>query len=411
MHLTPKSIFVYIAIIIVGVIFSSVSTILFFQKTPSTHVQPVSINTLATSTQGGAFSFPEEENAPPSSGSITLHKELPQDKKVAAQKIIPISKKTVIIQKKNSTTVNNNSKQTTPISITTKPSNLSTAAVSIRKALVNITCEIKMTRSIAHTSGSGVFISPKGYIITNAHVAQYLLLKNYPHKGATTCVVRMGSPAVSRYDTKLVFLSSDWMYSRATTTLKLINKNMENGKHDIAVLAITGVANATGVSNYNNIKVPTVFPFVSLGYDAPVVNEPVIIGSYAAQFLSQELLQSSLYPTIAYGSIKKIYTFASTTADIATLGGTVAAQEGSSGGGVLNSNDKLTALIVIGTVTGPTNTRNLSAITAQYIRRAYKNETGKSINSLFAESTTTAIQAFSSEREKLSSYFKKNLVK
>ncbi len=403
----PKIGIVYIIATIIGVVFAATGTIALIQEPSSQSILPIrptpitlKTHTLATSTQHTALSFPQKQVSP-----------VVQPKHTVSQKEFSYTNTTPPTQKTSTHIL-----QTTPVSLaatTTQKSStgLPATALSIHKALVNIMCEIKMTGSIIHTSGSGVFISPKGYIITNAHVAQYLLLKNYPHPGATTCTVRTGGPARARYNASIVFLSSDWMYehyAHSTTSINITSHERETGKHDIAILAVSGKAHELG-TDVN--KVPTMFPFVPLGNKAPTVNEPVIIGSYAAQFLSQELIKNDLYPTFAYDHIKKIYTFASTTADVAALGGTAVAQEGSSGGGVLDANGKLTALIVIGTVTGPTNTRNLAGITASYIRRAYASEAGKSLNTLLSESTTTATREFSSTKKKLGAYFKKNLAK
>ncbi len=398
---------VYIIATIIGVVSVTTGTIALIQERPPQSILPIhsthatlETHTLATSTQNTTLSFQKKQISQPVQLKHAISQKDTSSTNLHATKKVAVVQNTVT---KSSQTVNIS---TTTTTVREKSDGLLAATFSIRKALVNITCEIKMTGSIAHISGSGVFISQKGYIITNAHVAQYLLLKNYPHVGATTCVVRTGGPAKARYNASIVFLSSDWIYANTSTNLQKTHHRTETGKHDIAILAVSGVTNEVGA---NNAKAPTSFPFVPLGNIIPTINEPVVIGSYAAQFLSPELLKTELYPTIAYGSIKKLYTFASTTADVVALGGTAAAQEGSSGGGVLNANGKLAAMIVIGTVTGPTNTRNLAAITARYIRRDYASEAGKSLNALLAESTTTATTEFSSTKQKLSTYFKKML--
>ncbi len=402
----PKIGLVYIITIIAGVVFATTGTIAFIQETSPVaytpnHLTSTTLSVRKPSAYTQKVVFPIIKKETPSTSTPKLDNTVKQKEKFPSDITTKTTTKKIIASVPQ--TIGTQSTAT----ITQKKSiELPAVALSIRKALVNITCEIKMRGTIARTSGSGVFISPKGYIITNAHVAQYLLLKNYPYTKATTCVIRTGSPARARYNASIVFLSSDWLYANVSTSTSITSKKTETGKHDIAILTISGEAHEVGATTN---KVPTVFPFVPLGDKTPTVNEPVIIGSYAAQFLSPGLLKTSLYPTITYGNIKKLYTLASTTVDVVALGATAAAQEGSSGGGVLNANGKLTALIVIGTITGPTNTRSLDGITAQYIRRTYKNESGKSLNILLTESTTTATKEFSYTEQKLSSYFKQTL--
>src|SRR3989344_252919 len=50
----------------------------------------------------------------------------------------------------------------------------------VRAAVVNILCITGSGGPLNSISGSGVIIDPRGIILTNAHVAQYFLLKNYP---------------------------------------------------------------------------------------------------------------------------------------------------------------------------------------------------------------------------------------
>ena len=94
---------------------------------------------------------------------------------------------------------------------------------------------------------------------------------------------------------------------------------------------------------------------------------PVVIASYGAQFLEQSQVQSALFPTVVFGSVKDIFTFATNTIDVLALGGSAAAQEGSSGGGVSDAAGKLVGTITTSTTKGTTDTRSLSAITASYI--------------------------------------------
>ena len=89
-----------------------------------------------------------------------------------------------------------------------------------------------------------------------------------------------------------------------------------------------------------------------------------------------------------------MFTFASSTIDVLALGGSAAAQEGSSGGGVADASGALTGVITTSTTEGATDTRSLDAITASYIRAEYERETGHALNALLALPPAVAIADF-----------------
>src|SRR3989344_7620809 len=70
---------------------------------------------------------------------------------------------------------------------------------TVRKSIVNIFCLTKTVGVIEPITGSGVIIDSHGIILTNAHVAQYLLLRDYLVKDFLNCVIRGGSPATPLY--------------------------------------------------------------------------------------------------------------------------------------------------------------------------------------------------------------------
>ena len=254
------------------------------------------------------------------------------------------------------------------------------AASTLRGALVNIICYAPAGSGLRSSSGSGVVIDPRGIILTNAHVAAPFLLTN---KGVS-CVIRTGSPAHDSYTAKLMFISPTWVTTNAAT-FGTANPS-GTGEYDYALLAITGSATSA--------PKPSFFAAVPLAQNSPTVGEGVAIASYAAQFLDSSQIQSGLFPTIVFGSVKDIYTFATNSIDIVALGGSAAAQEGSSGGGVVTESGQLVGTITTSTVTGDTSTRNVNAITATYIRRAYQTETGNTFSSLVSENPSVSIEAF-----------------
>lgn len=257
---------------------------------------------------------------------------------------------------------------------------LDISASALRAALVNIICYVPLGSALHSISGSGVFIDSKGIILTNAHVAQYFLLAN---KGAS-CTIRTGSPAADSYKAALIYLPAAWVNANADI-LTTIEPN-GTGEYDFAFLAVT--------KSVTRNALPALFPFVPLASSPPGTGTPVVIASYGAQFLESNQIQSSLSPTIVFGSVKDIFTFRTNTVDVIALGGSAAAQEGSSGGGVADAAGELVGTITTSTTKGATDTRSLDAITASYIRSAYASETGSALDLLLSLPLTAAIAAF-----------------
>lgn len=257
---------------------------------------------------------------------------------------------------------------------------LDAAASTLRAALVNIICYVPVGSGLHSISASGVFIDSKGIILTNAHVAQYFLLAD---RGAS-CTIRSGSPAANRYEAKLIFISPAWLH--ANSTILTIANPSGTGEYDYALLAVT--------KSVTTNSLPSSFPYISLATTPPRAGTPVVIATYGAQFLESSQVQSGLFPTVVFGSVKDIFTFATNTIDVLALGGSAAAQEGSSGGGVASASGELVGTITTSTILGSTDTRSLDAITASYIRAAYANETGSALDLLLAKPTSTAVADF-----------------
>jgi len=257
---------------------------------------------------------------------------------------------------------------------------LDASASLLRAALVNIICYAPAGTRLHSISGSGVFIDAKGIILTNAHIAQYFLLADRN----VSCTIRAGSPAADSYEASLIYISPAWLNANASAFVQTLPSG--TGEYDFALLAVTKSATRNAL--------PASFPFVPLAVTPPNIGTPVVIASYGAQFLDSGQIQSGLFPTIVFGSVKDVFTFMATTIDVLALGGSAAAQEGSSGGGIADSFGKLVATITTSTVTGDTSTRSLDAITASYIRSDYASETGNALDLLLAEPTATAIADF-----------------
>ena len=288
----------------------------------------------------------------------------------------------------------------TPISAPTsllpsESASLDASAVTLRAALVNIICYAPAGSGLRSISGSGVIVDPKGIILTNAHIAQNFLLADRN----VSCTIRAGSPAIDTYKASLIYISPAWIQANANILTQ--TNPSGTGEYDFAFLAITKSA--------TSVALPSSFPFIPLATAPPPIGTPVVIASYGAQFLESNQIQSFLFPTIVFGSVKDVFTFAATTIDVLTLGGSAAAQEGSSGGGVADGNGKLVGTITTSTTNGPTDTRKLDAITASYIRAEYANETGRALDLLLTEATSTSVANFAPQIPALESILTANL--
>ncbi|MEK9161089.1 MAG: trypsin-like peptidase domain-containing protein [Patescibacteria group bacterium] len=258
----------------------------------------------------------------------------------------------------------------------------------LKGALVNIICSPAKGYNLRSTSGTGVLIGTKGVVVTVAHVGQYFLVTDYPEKNAGSCVIRTGSPAKNAYVAELIYISPSWIEENPTTIVTSSPKG--TGEHDFSFLAITG--------SVSGGSAPSSFPGLQLAPSGGKVSEgdDVSVGSYGAEFLTSSQVRSSLYPTITFGSIKEAFTFSRTnnTTDIFAVNAGAAAQQGSSGGAVLNDDDQFLGLITTRTVKADLSLRDLQAITIDHLRRSFEADTGSNLDSFLRSNLSTLVTAF-----------------
>lgn len=239
-----------------------------------------------------------------------------------------------------------------------------------RAALVNILCTAKYGDQFKPLSGTGVFIDPRGVILTNAHVAQYLLLMGgNEQSNLLDCVIRVGNPAENRYRAEVLFISPHWVGENAKNLLEENPK--ERGDYDYALLLITGTTNP-------ETKLPDAF--LSLPFREEPLNpdteDAFLAAGYPAGFLGGIATQRALWSVASFTTIASRYTFTENTLDLVGLGGNLLAQKGSSGGALVDSVGALAGLIVTATLEGATDARDVRALTADYINRAFTEEAG-----------------------------------
>jgi hypothetical protein len=253
-----------------------------------------------------------------------------------------------------------------------------------RAALVNILC-LGSSGSIPGISGTGVIIDPRGVILTNAHIAQYFLLKDYPQKNSLDCVIRTGSPAIPQYRASLTYISPTWV-DKNKTVLKE-SEPRGTGEDDFAFLLIT--------KSTSGSPLPSSFPYIP--FSATEIldeNQTVLLASYPAGFLSGQTLLQSLNVASAITNIQKVFTFKEDTIDLLAVGGTVVSQKGASGGAVVSGKSELIGIITTSSQEETTSSRQLNAITSAYINRALQNELGISLLNLLSQNISEFTEKF-----------------
>ena len=241
-----------------------------------------------------------------------------------------------------------------------------------RQALVNIFCTLTTEKSIRTTTGTGFFIDPDGVIITNAHVAQFLLLAKTDVLGDTECTIRSGNPATPTYTAELLYLPPAWVQENAGIIYEAVP--MGTGERDYALLYVSSRVDAE--------PLPAVFP--ALAFDT----EPLPItargmGVTAAGYPATNLLENGptadLVPQSASSTLSELYTFGSNYADVFSIQGTAVGAEGASGGPILNESGEVIGVIVTRGDDTVDGAGSLRAITMSHIQQTILEETGFSL--------------------------------
>ncbi|MFC1615151.1 serine protease [Patescibacteria group bacterium] len=244
-----------------------------------------------------------------------------------------------------------------------------------RSALVNILCSTKTSGPLNPISGSGVIIDPRGIVLTNAHIAQYFLLENYMVEDYMNCILRTGSPAYPTYDAEILYISPKWIKENTDNITQ--DNPVGTGENDFALLYINKHIR-------DDINLPTEFPHIELETDENNIEKEnsVLIAGYPAGFLGGTAIQKELWPVTTFSYITEVFTFISGTIDIVSLNGNIAAQKGSSGGAVINTNNgKIIGVVVTSTEAEQTEDRVLNAITLPHINRSIFADIGINLGS------------------------------
>lgn len=245
---------------------------------------------------------------------------------------------------------------------------------AIEDALVNIYCQYKTDEYIRTTTGTGFFINQKGVILTNAHVAQFLLLKET--KGVTDdieCVIRGGNPATPKYIAELLYISPTWVFENSEVIVEESPRG--TGERDYALLYIA--------KSTDDSPLPAHFP--ALPIDVALLSRTtegleVFTAGYPAEELMRRGAEAELQPVVAPTNVGTLYTFGSNYADLFSISESPVGEHGASGGPIVNVwNQSAIGLIVTKGDTTTEGEKSLRALTLSYVDRTIQEETGFSL--------------------------------
>lgn len=272
-----------------------------------------------------------------------------------------------------------------PQEIPPPPSAIEGARTQAQNAVVNILCEPEAGGTMA-VSGTGVIIDPRGVILTNAHVAQYVLLSSRDEVNLL-CKIRSGSPAKDSWNVELLYIPPEWVSEHAADIVK--TNPSGTGEHDYALLLATP-----------DVKSTDSLPFLPLetSISPDIVGVTVALAAYPAEFSGIHATAQFLLSSSTLTPVKNVLTFNENTVDVLSFGAVVLAQGGSSGGAAVNEKGNLVAIISTTSNREFIAERDLRGITLSYINRALSKSYGTSLAGFLAGDVAAQGEYFRTNR-------------
>ncbi len=236
--------------------------------------------------------------------------------------------------------------------------------------VVNIFCTIKSGNTVEYITGSGAIVDSKGAILTNSHVAQYVLLSDYLNNSNRSCVARTGSPAKNTYNIKVMYISSAWIKNNIKTISESAPQG--TGQSDYAFLYITGYIDGTAPQSYP-----------SMDLDTTNLNsgDQIKVYGYPAGGANGNYVKNSLVKVSDSTTVSNIYSFTdSPNTDLIIAHSNTIAERGSSGGPIVE-NGYIEGIITT-SLQDNSGSKSFSAITGEYINKDLQDNEGYNLNSL-----------------------------
>jgi hypothetical protein len=269
----------------------------------------------------------------------------------------------------------------------TPPESFTTINTDTRGALVNIFCAPK-GGTMRPISGTGTIIDPRGVILTNAHVAQYVLLSESPRVDLS-CYVRTGSPASAKWTPQVLYIPAVWIQQHAADIRA--EHPLGTGEHDYALLYISAAVDGS--------PLPTSFPSLPVDSREAIgfLGDKVLAASYPAEFVGASA-NFDLYPASSVTTIAQLLTFNVKSVDVISVGSVIEAQSGSSGGAIVNAWGHLIGVITTTSTGATTADRDLRGITLSYINRDIAAQTSSTLLNYLNDDLAAKTAAFTANQ-------------